>query len=104
MNWDQLWLGLGLAVPATVLGYLAHRRSRQVDAASAQSNVASSHQAGTAQVIQGLNALIDQLQEDNTTFRQDIRALAVRLDRVTTERDALRIEVADLKKKYIVDP
>lgn len=100
MNWEQLWLGLGLAVPATVLGYLAHRRSRQVDQTSAQSGIASNHRAGTAQVIEGLTALIDQLQEDNTTFRTEVRELAGRLGVITAERDECRAEVGRLKRLY----
>lgn len=88
------------ATVSLVIGVLGHRRSKRVDATSAQSGLASTHQAGTAQILEGLNDLIDQLQEDTVTFRSDIRELVVRLDAVTAERDALRLEVARLRQKY----
>lgn len=88
------------ATVSLAIGILGHRRSKKVDATSAQSGVATDHRAGTAQVLEGLNTLIDQLQEDNTGFRAEIKALVVRLDAVSAERDALKLEVARLRKKY----
>lgn len=90
---------VGAAVSLTI-GFLGHQRSKKVDATSAQSGVASHHQAGTAQIIEGLNRLVDQLQEDNSDFRQDIEKLVVRLEVITVERDALRLEVVRLRRKY----
>lgn len=100
MDWTALILGLAGTVTGATIGYLGHRRSKTVDTASAQSGIASNHRAGTAQVIEGLNLLIEQYQEDNATFRDDLRTLANRLDIVTAERDALRLEVARLHRKY----
>lgn len=102
MEWTGTGLVIGLvgAAVSLTIGILGHRRSKQVDATSEQSGAASNHRAGTAQVLDGLNALIDQLQEDNTTFRADIKELVARLDAITVERDALRLEVARLKKLY----
>lgn len=100
MDWNQLWMGLGLAIPATVLGVLGYQRSRKVDAVSAQSGVASDSREGTAQVIAGLNSLIDQLQEDYTGARADIKALKERVEAVILERDALKVEVARLRRKF----
>lgn len=93
MDWGQLWLGLGLAVPATLIGYLAHRRSKKVDTASAQSGVASNHRAGTQQVIEGFTGLVDQLQQENDKLRSDAAERATRLE-------ALTLEVARLRKLY----
>lgn len=90
---------VGAAVSLTI-AFLGHRRSKLVDATSAQSGVASNHRAGTAQVLEGLNDLVDQLQEDNQSFRLDIKDLAARLNVVTLERDALKLELARLRRKY----
>lgn len=90
-------VGGSVSLTAAVMGY---RRSKVVDATSAQSGAANNHRAGTAQILEGLNDLIDQLQENNETIRSDIKDLAARLQVVTAERDALRIEVARLRRKY----
>lgn len=90
-------VGGSVSLTAAVMGY---RRSKVVDATSAQSGAANNHRAGTAQILEGLNDLVDQLQEDNASFRLDIKDLAARLNVVTLERDALKLEVARLKKRY----
>lgn len=100
MSWEQVGGGLALAAPSFALGYLAYRRSRTVDAVSAQSGVASDTRAGTAQVIDGLNKLIDNLQEDNKDFRDDIKQCALDLKAVVVERDELRLELARLRRRY----
>lgn len=100
---NDVVIALVAAIPAFIIGVLAYRRSLKVDQVSEQSGVASNHRAGTAQVLDGLNALVDQLQEDNASFRIDIKDLAARLNVVTLERDALKLEVARLKKRYQVD-
>lgn len=88
------------ATVSLAIGILGHRRSKQVDATSAQSGVASNHREGTAQILEGLNTLIDQLQEDNTGFRTELRDLVVRFDAVTAERNTCWAEIARLRKKY----
>lgn len=97
---NEIVIALITAVPAFLIGVFAYRRSLKVDQVSAQSGAASNQMAGTAQVIEGLNRLIDQLQEDNDSFRADIKDLAARLVVITAERDALKLEVARLRKKY----
>lgn len=100
---NEALVALIAAVPAFLIGFLAYRRSLKVDEVSEQSGLASNHRAGTAQVIEGLNKLIDQLQEDNESFRRDIKDLAARLVVITAERDALKLEVARLRKKYAIN-
>src|SRR5688572_27423201 len=97
---DTVVQALLIGLPATVLGLLAYRRSRRVDAVAAQSGIATETRAGTAQIIEGLNHLIDNLQEDNAVIRADFKYLTTRLDTVIEERDALRREVAELRRKY----
>jgi peptidoglycan hydrolase CwlO-like protein len=100
VNWNEVLAALVIGLPSLAIGLLAYRRSRKVDAVSEQSGASSNHRAGTAQVIEGLNELIDNLQEDNKGFRADIRYLTDRLDTITKERDLLKLEVARLKKRY----
>lgn len=89
-----------IGLPATALGFLAYWRSRKVDAVAEQSGVANESRAGTAQIIEGLNSLIDNLQIDNKQFRDDIRYCASRLDAISIERDRFREEVARLRRRY----
>lgn len=97
---NDLLVAAMAAIPAAVLGVLAYRRSIKVDQVSAQSGMASDHRAGTAQVIEGLNQLIDQYQESVKESREIMAVLEVRIVTVTAERDALRLEVARLRRKY----
>ena len=100
MNWQATIIGVAAPVAALALGVLGYQRSRHVDRISEQSGVATDTRAGTAQIIEGLNGLIDNLQEDNKEFRADIRACALRLDTITTERDGLKRELARLRRRY----
>lgn len=86
MTWQGVIDALPVAVPAFVIALLPYLRSRQVDAAAIKSGVAANGRAGTT-------LLIDNLQEDNKGLRDENRL-------VTTERDALKIEVARLRKRY----
>lgn len=96
----QVITALLIGLPSFLLGYLAYRRARKVDAVAAQSGVMTESRAGTAQIIEGLNLLIDQLQDDNKTFRDDIKYLTLRLDAIAKERDQLRRELNRLQRKY----
>lgn len=100
MDWGQVAVGLALAIPSFVIGFLAHRRSKRVDAISEQSGLATGALEGTAQILAGLNGLIDTLQEDNKTFRGDLRYLTTRLDACNRERDKLQRELARYRHRY----
>lgn len=97
---EQVIYGLLIGLPSFLLGYLAYRRARKVDQVAAQSGVATETRAGTTQIIEGLNQLIDNLQDDNRTFREDIKYLTLRLDVIIKERDHLRRELTRLQRKY----
>lgn len=97
---QQVVYGLVIGLPSFLLGYLAYRRSRKVDAVSAQSGIATETRAGTAQIIEGLNQLIDNLQDDNRLFREDIKYLTLRLDAISKERDELRRKLNRLNRLY----
>jgi len=100
MDWGQVAMALLIGAPSFALGYLALQRSKRVDAISAQSGVVTDARAGTSQIIEGLNRLIDNLQEDNQSFREDIRHLTIRIDALTAERDELRTRLNRLARRY----
>lgn len=100
MSWESAATGGVSAAVALTLGVLTYRRSRRVDAISAQTGAADATRAGTAQIIEALNGLVDNLQEDNRGFRDDIRHCGTRLEALTNERDELRRELARLRRKY----
>lgn len=100
MSWEQVGAALVVAVPSTTIGVMAYLRSKKVDATSAQSGAANDTRAGTAQIIEGLNKLIDQLQEGASTFREDIQWLTARLDAVMKENETLKTEIVRYKHKY----
>lgn len=100
MDMDIVIQATLIGLPATILGILAYRQSRKVDAVAEQSGVATETRAGTAQIIEGLNNLVDNLQEDNKVFRDELKYLTQTLGAVVLERDELRKEVARLRRKY----
>lgn len=97
---EQVFTALLIGLPSFLLGYLAYRRARKVDAVAAQSGVITETRAGTAQIIEALNLLVDQLQDDNRTFREDIKYLTLRLDAIAKERDELKRQLSRLQRKY----
>lgn len=99
MTWEQITGFVGM-FGGTILAYLAYRRSVRVDAISAQSGIVDATRAGTAQIIEGLNNLIDNLQEDNKAFREDLKYCSARLDGLIAERDGLKRELFRLRRKY----
>lgn len=87
------------ALPATMLGVLAHRQSVKADRVAELSGIASSQRSGTAQVIEGMNALADNLQVDNAQLRIAVRECATNMALVMTERDDLLRQVRQLAKE-----
>jgi uncharacterized coiled-coil protein SlyX len=100
--WEIVLAGLPILIGAAI-AWSGHRRSKRVDAVSEQSGVATEARAGTAQIIEGLNQLIDQLQEDYREARLELRAMVLRLDALAKERDALTLDLARLRKRYGVN-
>lgn len=86
-----------VAIPSAVLGFLAWRRSAQVDKITAQSGAASAQIGAVNQVIDGLNRLVDNLQEDNKTLRENVVYLNSRLKELALEHYALEKEVKELE-------
>lgn len=66
-----------IGLPSILIAYLGYRRSRKVDAITAQAGVVTETRAGTtegragtAQIIEGQNQLIENLQADNLLLRE----------------------------------
>lgn len=81
-------VGLVIAIPATILGYLGYRRSRDMDAAAKQ-----------AGVVGGWNDFIKTVQDDNRSLREEVKGIRARLDAIETGSDALRVENRALRQE-----
>lgn len=99
MNWDLI-VPVGSLIIAAVGAGWGFWRGMKVDAVSERSGVAAQAGAGIAQVQAALENLIDTLQEDNASFRDDLRHLTIRLDACNLERDTLRKELSRMQRKY----
>lgn len=98
-SWESpLALSLIVAIPSLLLGYLAHRRATAVDRATERSGIASNNKEAVGQVIDGLNRLIENLQEDNKSLRQEITELRAKLVELTTRYDVLQAEMVRLRE------
>lgn len=93
-------LALIAAVPSFILGILAWRRSVKVDKNTEQAATALAQSTAAAQVLEGLNKLIENLQEDNKELRGNITEVAKKLKEALAERDKLRRELDKLNKRY----
>lgn len=102
---DNFWsnpivIGIVVAIPSSILGYLGYKRSVKSDKVAADSTIASTHAAAINQVIDGLNKLIDGLQEDNKELRSSILSLSIKLKEAIEENSKLVKQVENIKKKY----
>lgn len=97
---QQLLYALAAGIPALIIGILGYRRSKKVDAVAEQSGIATESRAGQAQVIEGLNKIIDNLQEDNQVGRDYAKYLITRLDLSDKEREDLRFKLTRMRRKY----
>lgn len=120
MTWEAVTAFVG-SFGGIAIAILAYRRSVKVDRAAAQVGAAGESRAGTEQVIEGLNKLVDQLQEgadtnradmrglndrltaliaENDTVHANVRWLTDRLAAVVVENDALKVELANCRRRY----
>lgn len=90
---NPIVIGLMIGAPSFALGYLGYRRSQKTDNAAKETGA-------LGQIIEGLNKLIDNLQDDNVVLRHQIKSLQIRLETVTSDRDKLKRKVMYLEKKY----
>lgn len=94
------------AVLPTIMAVLAYRRGVVADKTADRAESDRSRAASVALIIQGLDSLIDSLQEDNKDLREqyrimrdDARECAIKLEHVIVERDNLLREVKRLTER-----
>lgn len=89
-------VGLLVAIPSAVLGFLGYRRSRHNDEVAERAGVATTRSTSIGQVVDGLDRLVANLQEDNKTLREHVKELNVKLDRIISECQDLKQQLAAL--------
>lgn len=89
----QALIGLIAGVPSVAIAYLAYRRSQRVDTVAEQAGIATRDTTSIQQVVDGLNTLVQNLQEDNQVLRAKVLALEESLDRIIAECRDLRAQV-----------
>lgn len=90
-------VGLIIAIPASILGYLGYRRSRRVDEVAKQAGMADSHATSIGQVVDGLNKVIAAVQSDNHDLRKEVLELRATVDplRKTVEEIRARLDLVE---------
>lgn len=100
---QQAIYGIVTLLISLVIPYLLYRRSKKVDAVAEQAGVSASSQAGTAQIIEGLNKMLDNQQEETNLWRTDFKDLRTytteRLDLMNQRLDAKDLEIGNLKNQ-----
>ncbi len=86
-------IALTSVLSAGLLGYLGYIRSKKADATTAKGNAVE-------QVLAGLNALVDNLQDDNKVLRESVREIRDALQKTTDERDKIKKELQAIRRKY----
>jgi hypothetical protein len=100
INTDQVAQALLIGLPSTILAYVTYKRARRVDSVAEQSGVAAESRAGTQQIIEGLNIIIDNLQEDNRQWREDAKYQADRSDARDKECNRVRFRLNAMIRKF----
>jgi len=100
MDNRELIVAIWAGVTSIGLAYLTYRKSIKVDAVAAQASIGGESRAGTAQIIEGLNSLVDQLQEDNKDLREEARNLLIRIASLISESEDVRRRLMAFQRKY----
>lgn len=100
---QQALIGIVTLLISLIIPFLLYMRSRKVDKVAEQAGVTSSTQSGTAQIIEGLNRMLDNQQEETKLWREDFKDLRThmtqRLDLMTQRLDAKDQEISTLKNQ-----
>lgn len=100
----EIAYGLGTAVLGATVSILGYRKSQKNDAIAAQAGVSSETRAGTEQVIEGMNKLVDQQQEDIATLRARLGEQAEyytkQLDEIEKKCGLMKAELDRFRQKY----
>lgn len=100
MGTNEFFYALIAAALSAPMAILAYRRSIKVDKVAEKAGIATETRAGTAQIIEGLSMLIDNLQEDNKAFRDEVKYLTERIKVIISECDRVKTELQNLQRKY----
>lgn len=104
---DQLWtilnnpavIGLIVAIPSFLVGYLGYRRSLKLDSVAQQAGSTTFHLGAVDQIIDGLNDVIKQLREDKKELRDALKDLRGKLREAENEVEGLNKWIETLKNK-----
>lgn len=91
-------IGLIVALPSALLGWLGYRRSRQNDLVAERAGIATSQSASIGQVVEGMDRLVANLQADNRELREHVKELNLKLDQIISECQDLKRELAALSR------
>lgn len=100
MDWSPAVIGLIIGIPSFIIGILGYRRASKVDKSTETSAVIAAQTGMQGQIIGGLNQWIDNLQDDNKSFREDLKLLTQRLTDCSKENEELKKEMSRLYRKY----
>lgn len=92
-------VGLIIALPASILGYLGYRRSRGVDEAAKQAGDATRNATSIGQVVDGLNSVIAAVQSDNVDLRNEVKSLKHTVEEIRDRLDAVEKANTDLRTR-----
>lgn len=96
-------IGVVSTISGILIAWLGLRRSSMVDKATERSAIIAAQTGSVGQVIEGLNQIIDNLQDDNKIWRESFKDISIKLAEITKERDLLKNELYSLKKKYNIN-
>lgn len=80
-------------VSTGLLGWFGYRRSKKADTVAEKAGAVE-------QIINGLNILVENLQEDNKDLRSTVSELKDALEKALKERDDAKKDLKTLQRKY----
>lgn len=92
-------VGLIVAIPSVVLGYLGYRRARNIDRIAEQAGITTASATSIQQVMNGLNSIIENLRTDNRDLRRTVDELEIKTNRLSEDTEKLRLEIRNLKSQ-----
>lgn len=92
--------GLLIGIPSTLIAIWGIWRSLRNDKKTENAATIAAQTGMQGQIIGGLNQWIDNLQDDNKSFREDLKNLTERLTDCSKDNEALKKEIARLYRKY----
>lgn len=94
VNVDPATIVAFLGVASTgLLGWFGYKRSQKADTVAEKAGAVE-------QIINGLNILVENLQEDNKDLRSTVTELKDALEKALKERDDAKKDLKTLQRKY----